>query len=620
MDSHELRRRFLKFFEKHDHSILPSASLIPEMDPTVLFTTAGMHPLTPYLLGEPHPQGRRLANCQKCLRTGDIEQVGDTFHLTFFEMLGNWSLGDYWKREAIEMAMEFLTGGGEGLGLDVGRLSVTVYEGDDQIPADDEAAGVWEELGIPRERIYFLPREDNWWGPVGKTGPCGPDTEIFVDVGLPPCSPGCRPGCGCGKYVEVWNLVFMGYNRRADGRYEPLEQRNIDTGMGLERALQAINGFESVYETDVFRPLMERIGELSGVRLSGASGEQVRAMRIIADHVRSAVMVLADDRRLTPSNVEHGYVIRRLLRIAIRQGLKLGVDRPFLCELVEPVVGTLGDVYPELERNLEHVRGEIEKEEKRFRSTLRRGLRKCEAILSREGRLTGKDAFMLFSSFGFPLEMTMQIAQERGLNIDVEEFRREFERHRELSREATRGRFASGLADHSEEVIRLHTATHLLHAALHRVVGPSVVQKGSNITRERTRLDVKLDRKLTPEEIRRVEEFVNDAIRRDLPVKREVMSPQEALAQGAVGLFAEKYGERVSVYTIGDVSKEICSGPHVERTGVLGTFRIIGQKRIGADTLRLRAVLEPSASQPSSSERGEASAGASGGRRGEGTA
>ncbi len=590
MTAKELRKRYLEFFEKRGHAVLPSASIIPEMDPTVLFTTAGMHPLVPFLLGQPHPQGRRLVNCQKCFRTDDIEEIGDTHHLTFFEMLGNWSLGDYFKREAIEWAMEFLTNSSEGLGLDKEKISVTVYEGDNQIPPDEEAAGIWEEVGIPRERIHFLPRAENWWGPVGDSGPCGPDTEIFVDVGLKACSPDCRPGCGCGKYIEIWNLVFMAYNQTTEREYHTLRQKNVDTGMGVERALQVINGLPSVYETDLLGPIIDKIKKIARIR--EVAPEQVVILRILADHIRSSVMALADDKGLVPSNVEHGYVIRRLLRIAIRKGHQLRINGPFLGDFVPTVIEILGGIYPELQRSQERVTTELAKEEKRFRSTLRRGLRICEKLLKEKGELTGKDAFMLFQSHGFPLEMTVQIAEEHGQEVDVSEFRSEFERHRQISREAAQGRFQSGLADHSEEVIQLHTATHLLHQALRRFVGQDVVQKGSNITRERTRLDVQLDRKLTEDELRQIEKWVNEMIRRDLPIKRETMSPEEALAMGAIGLFGEKYGDQVTVYSVGDVSMEICSGPHVKRTGVLGTFRITKQKRIGANTLRIRGVLE----------------------------
>ncbi len=585
----ELRKRYIQFFKKRDHAVIPSASLIPQLDPTVLFMSAGMQPLVPFLLGQPHPQGTRLVNVQKCIRTDDINEVGDTFHLTFFEMLGNWSLGDYWKREAIEMAMEFLTNTKTGLGLDKQVLHVTVYEGDDQVPPDEEAASVWEELGIPRDRIHFLPYKDNWWA-LGDTGPQGPDTEIFVDTGTPLCSDECRPNCGCEKFVEIWNLVFMSYDRSEDGTLTPLEKKNIDTGMGLERVLQVLKKLPSVFETEVFKPIMDKIREIT--KISDPKPEQMQSMRIIADHIRSAAMALADDQGLVPSNVERGYVIRRLLRVAIRQGLQLGIEDYFLKQIVPEVFDILGKEYDELLRNKSHVLNEIEKEEKRFRRTVRRGLRIAERTLKEKGILTGKDAFMLFATYGFPIEMTVQIAEENGQKVDLDEFRKEFEKHQQISRDATQQRFTSGLADHSEEVVQLHTATHLLHTALRRFIGPSVYQKGSNITKERLRLDVQLNRKLTPEELQQIEEWVNEIIQRDLPVTFETMSPEEAQKQGALGFFGEKYGEHVKVYSVGDVSKEICSGPHVENTGVLGTFRFVKQKRIGADTLRLRAVLE----------------------------
>jgi len=543
----------------------------------------------PFLLGQPHPEGTRLVNVQKCIRTDDIDEVGDTFHLTFFEMLGNWSLGDYWKREAIEMAMEFLTNPKTGLGLKKQVLHITVFEGDDQVPPDEEAASVWDELGIPREQIHFLPYKDNWWA-LGDTGPQGPDTEIFVDTGAPLCSDECRPNCGCEKFVEIWNLVFMSYDRSEDGTLTPLEKKNIDTGMGLERVLQVLKKLPSVFETGVFKPIMDKIREIT--KISDPTPEQMRSMRIIADHIRSAAMALADDQGLVPSNVERGYVIRRLLRVAIRQGLQLGIEDYFLKQIVPEVFDILGTEYDELLRNKTHVLNEIEKEEKRFRTTVRRGLRIAERTLKEKGILTGKDAFMLFATYGFPIEMTVQIAEENGQKVDLDEFREEFEKHQQISRDATQQRFTSGLADHSEEVIQLHTATHLLHTALRRFIGHSVYQKGSNITKERLRLDVQLNRKLTPEELQQIEEWVNEIIQSELPVTFETMSPEEAQKQGALGFFGEKYGEHVKVYSVGDVSKEICSGPHVENTGVLGTFRVVKQKRIGADTLRLRAVLK----------------------------
>lgn len=589
MTAAKLRKRYLQFFKARNHAVIPSASLIPTMDPTVLFMSAGMQPLVPFLLGQPHPQGTRLVNVQKCIRTDDIEEVGDTFHLTFFEMLGNWSFGDYWKHGAIKMAMEFLIDPKNGLGLNKEALHVTVFEGDEQVPPDEEAADAWEELGIPRERIHYLSSKDNWWA-LGDTGPQGPDTEIFVELDLSACSEDCRPGCSCGKFVEIWNLVFMNYERLADGSLSPLEKKNIDTGMGLERALQVLNHLPSVYETEIFQPLMDKIRKIT--KIAHPSPEQTRSMRIIADHVRSSVMALADDQGLVPSNVERGYVIRRLLRVAIRQGIQLGVDGFFLGDLVPPVVESLVQEYDELGRNQDRILSEIKKEEKRFRSTVRRGLRIAERIMKEKRILTGKDGFMLFATYGFPIEMTVQIAEERGQDIDLEEFREEFEHHRQLSRDATQGKFTSGLADHSEEVVRLHTATHLLHAALRRFVDSTIHQKGSNITKERLRLDIQLNRKLTQEELKQVEDWVNDIIQQDLPVSFEIIPPQEAQDQGALGFFGEKYGDQVKVYSVGDVSKEICNGPHVKQTGELGSFKITKQKRIGADTLRLRAVIE----------------------------
>ena len=590
MTSADLRKRYIQFFTARDHAEIPSASLIPQLDPTVLFMSAGMQPLVPYLLGQPHPQGSRLVNVQKCIRTDDIDEVGDTFHLTFFEMLGNWSLGAYGKREAIELAMEFLIDSKVGLGLNQDLLHVTVYEGDDQVPADEEAASVWEEQGIPRSQIHFLPAKENWWA-LGDSGPQGPDTEIFMDIGTPACSKTCRPGCSCGKYVEIWNLVFMSYDRSKDGTLTPLKHMNIDTGMGLERALQVINQLESVYETDVFHSLIKKIQTMA--KIEKPTPTEVTSLRIIADHLRSAAMALADDQALVPSNVERGYVIRRLMRVAIRKGLQLGIEHFFLKDLVPVVISMLGKQYDELVRNQNHIETQIEKEEKRFRNTVRRGLRIAERIFKEKGVLTGKDGFMLFATYGFPIEMTVQIAQEHGQKINLDEFRAEFEQHRQISREAMQDRFTSGLADHSEEVIRLHTATHLLHQALRKFVGPSVYQKGSNITKERLRLDVQLNRKLTSEERKQVEAWVNEIIQQDLPVTFKTMSPEQARKEGALGFFGEKYGSQVKVYCVGDVSKEICSGPHVEHTGVLGRFVITKQKRIGADTLRLRAVLEP---------------------------
>lgn len=586
----ELRKKYLEFFKQQKHAVIASASLLPEHDPTVLFTTAGMHPLVPYLLGQPHPQGKRLTDCQKCIRTTDIDSVGDTSHLTFFEMLGNWSLGDYWKKEAITWSYEFLTSK-KWLGLNPKQLSVTVFAGDADAPKDDESTKTWMSLGIPAERIYFLPKEDNWWGPAGKTGPCGPCTEMFMEVSkIPKCGPDCRPGCSCGHFLEIWNDVFMQYNKKEDGAYELLKQKNVDTGMGLERTGAILSGVKSVYDTEAFIPLTNRIKQLSGKERIEESNEKL--VRIVADHVKAAVMIMADDRRISPSNVEHGYIVRRLLRKAIRSADDLGIPEGFLVDLAAIVIDMYKDIYDEVERNRDFVMRNLEAEEKKFRSTLGKALRKFEQTLKETGTITGKDAFVLFTSFGLPLEMTAELASERGIKIDIDEFRREFEQHQDTSRTATEGKFKGGLADHTEEITKLHTATHLLQAALRKVLGESVRQNGSNITEERLRFDFTFSRRLTSEELQRVEDLVNDAIKRDLKVTRQIMKLNQAVEGGALAFFRDTYGDEVSVYTIGDFSKEVCGGPHVEHTGVLEHFRITKQDNIGAGLMRIRAVLD----------------------------
>jgi len=586
----ELRQKYLEFFRQQKHAIIASASLIPEHDPTVLFTTAGMHPLVPHLLGQPHPKGKRLADCQKCIRTTDIDSVGDTSHLTFFEMLGNWSLGDYWKKEAITWSYQFLTSK-KWLALDPKQLSVTVFAGDPDAPKDDESARIWLSLGVPAERVYFLPKGDNWWGPAGKTGPCGPCTEMFMEVSkIPKCGPDCKPGCSCGHFLEIWNDVFMQYNKMEDGTYEVLRQKNVDTGMGLERTVATLSGAQSVYDTEAFIPLMRRIKELSGKARVEKSNEKL--MRIISDHVKAAVMIMADDRRISPSNVEHGYIVRRLLRKAIRCGDELGILQGFLTDLADVVIGMYKDVYDEVQRNRDFVMLSLDAEERKFRGTLGKALKKFEQTIQETGTITGKDAFVLFTSFGLPLEMTAELASEKGIKIDIDEFRREFEQHRDISRTATEGKFKSGLADHTEEVTKLHTATHLLQAALRKVLGDSVRQNGSNITEERLRFDFTFSRKLTAEELQEVEDLVNDVIRRDLKVTREVMKLDQAMQKGALAFFKDTYGDEVSVYSVGDFSKEVCAGPHVEHTGVLKHFKITKQDSIGAGLMRIRAVLD----------------------------
>ncbi len=591
MQATELREKYLNFFKARGHSVIASASLFPEDDPTVLFTSAGMHPLVPYLLGQPHPEGKRLTNVQKCVRTTDIEDVGDTTHLTFFEMLGNWSLGDYWKKEAITWSYEFLTSK-KYLGLDPQKLSVTVFAGDEDSPRDDEAANAWRSVGIPDERIYFLSKEDNWWI-AGNAGPCGPCTEMFIEVDeIPKCSPDCRPGCDCGHFVEVWNDVFMSYYKHDDGSYTSLDMRSIDTGMGVERTIAMLQGVPTVFDTELFIPLINLVKELSS-REEFTEGDE-RLVRTIVDHARSAVMIMADDRKIGPSNVEQGYIVRRLLRKAIHSADRLGIEHGFLNDLAEIVIAMFKDIYGEVDRNKEFIMTSLYKEEAKFRKTLSKALRRFEKIYQDTGIITGEDAFLLFTSFGLPLEMTRDLAEEKGIEIDMDEFTKQFEEHRETSRTATQGKFKGGLAEHSEQIVKLHTATHLLQAALRKVLGNEVTQNGSNITEERLRFDFTFSRKLTPEEIEKVEELVNEIIDQDLEVTQQFLPYDKAIGRGALAFFKENYGETVSVYSVGDFSMELCGGPHVKHTGILGKFKIGKQEKIGAGIVRIRATLESS--------------------------
>lgn len=598
MTADQLRRKFLSFFAAKGHAVISGASLIPENDPTVLFTTAGMHPLVPYLLGEPHPAGRRLADIQKCVRTGDIEAVGDTAHLTFFEMLGNWSLGDYFKKEAITWSHEFLTSP-EWLGIDPARISVTVFGGDDEIPRDDESIAIWRSLGIPPERIHALSREDNWWGPAGQTGPCGPDTEMFFDTLRPPCGPACRPGCPCGKHIEIWNDVFMQYNRTADGRHEPLRQHNVDTGMGVERTICVLQGCSSVFETELFAPLMARIASLAAVPPAGDAA-RLRAQRIVADHLRTATFILGDPRGgVKPGNLGANYVLRRLIRRAVRYARLLGIGPGFARTLAEVVVAGYRHAYPELQETSATIYGELAAEEERFERTLAAGQRefdKIAAALKDHGQtlLSGRAAFKLYDTYGFPLEMTAELAAEQGLAVDRAGFDEAFRKHQQLSRQGD-GSFKGGLADQGAAATRLHTATHLLHRALQIVLGPHARQKGSNITPERLRFDFTHGEKMTPEQLAAVERIVNEQIGRNLPVTLATMTIEEARERGATALFAARYGEQVKVYTIGDFSCEVCGGPHAANTGELGRFRILKEESSSAGVRRIRAVLEQDA-------------------------
>lgn len=586
----ELRKKWINFFEKRGHKPISSASLIPENDPTVLFTTAGMHPLVPYLLGQPHPAGKRLCDAQKCVRTGDIDEVGDAAHCTFFEMLGNWSLGDYFKKEMVPWSYEFLT---KELGIPSDRLAVTVFEGDADCPRDDETAALWEACGIKKENIYYLGKKHNWWGPAGQTGPCGPDTEMFFDTGKPKCCDTCSPACDCGKYVEVWNDVFMQFNKNADGTFSPLAQKNVDTGMGLERALMNVQGLKSVYDTDVFVPIVNKIKELSGS--AADTEESLKAVRVVADHIRTATFIIGDERGVTPSNVDQGYILRRLLRRAIRFGTSLGLKAGDYSAVAAVVVDEYKDVYPELAVARDKIIHEIDEEQERFSRTLENGIKEFEKLCKyiQGDTINGKSAFRLYDTYGFPLEMTVEMAKERGFKVDIDGFNARFEEHRNLSHAGAEQRFKGGLADTGELTARLHTATHLMHRALKEVLNdPNVNQRGSNITPERMRFDFSFGRALTPEEIKAVEDKVNAAIKADVPVTCEEMTVDEAKAAGAVGLFASKYGEKVKVYTMGEFSKEICGGPHAARTGELGHFRIVKEQSSSAGVRRIKAVLE----------------------------
>jgi alanyl-tRNA synthetase len=598
MTTGELKKKYIEFFTANGHAEISGSSLIPENDPTVLFTTAGMHPLVPYILGEPHPAGKRLVDVQKCIRTGDIEEVGDPSHLTFFEMLGNWSLGDYFKEEAIRLSYEFLTSP-KWLGFDPRTLSVTVFAGDEEVPADEEAASIWRRIGIPDERIYSLGREDNWWGPAGQTGPCGPDTEMFIDTGIAPCGPECKPGCSCGKYFEVWNDVFMQYNKTAEGSYLPLEQKTVDTGMGVERTCAMLQGKKNVYEIETFVPIIRAVEEISGKRYGaeGAQAESDHSIRIITDHIRSAAFILGDDKAVKPSNLGQGYILRRLIRRAIRHARKLGIERDFLAAPAQACIDAQKDAYPELERNRDTILDELAREEAKFLQTLQKGEHEFEKLLPNLLKnprrvVPGRVAFRLYDTYGFPIELTQELAAEHEMTVDVAGFHEAFKKHQELSKSGAEKTFKGGLADQSEQTRRLHTATHLMHQALRQVLGDHVEQKGSNITSERLRFDFSHPEPMTPEQIREVEEIVNQQIRRDLPVHFETMSLQEAKERGAIALFGERYEEQVKVYFAGDFSAEVCGGPHVEHTGELGRFRIVKEQSSSAGVRRIRAVVE----------------------------
>ena len=582
MKAIEIRNKYLKFFKEHGHAVIPSAPLIPENDPSVLFTTAGMQPLVPYLLGEKHPQGTRLTDYQKCVRTNDIDEVGDNRHLTYFEMLGNWSLGDYFKDESIQMSFDFLT---KELGIPVEKLSVTCFAGDEDCPKDEVSANAWKRAGIPEERIYFYGKDDNWWI-AGEEGPCGPDTEMFYDTGKPACGPDCQPSCDCGKYVEIWNNVFMEYFKDQNG-YSKLKQRNVDTGLGLERMTMLLQGKETPFDTELFLPVMDKLKEIQKVDI-------IESRRIVAEHLRSSMMIISDGGR--PSNLDRGYVLRRLIRRMIRHMNKLQIDLNELSTLIDINVDNLKEMYPDLEKNREVIKNVIIEEKNKFVKTLSHGEREFEKQVAKlkennVDTIPGTVVFRLYDTYGFPPEVTKELAEENGFKVDLKEFEKLFKEHQEKSRQGAEHKFKGGLADQNEKTIAYHTATHLLHEALREVLGEHVKQSGSNITEERLRFDFTHPQKMTKEEIQKVEDLVNEQIKRDLQVKCEEMSYEDAKKSGAIGLFTDKYGDKVKVYTIGDFSKEICGGPHVTHTGDMGTFKIKKEESSSSGVRRIKAVL-----------------------------
>lgn len=588
MTAKELRQMYIQFFVERGHKAIASASLFPDNDPSVLFTTAGMHPLIPYLLGEKHPLGKRLVNIQKCFRTGDIDEVGDLTHLTFFEMLGNWSLGDYFKTESISMSYDFLI---SRLKIPVEKLAVTVFEGDDVVCRDIEAYDMWKQKGLTDSQIFFYGRDENWWGPAGITGPCGPDTEIFFDTGKQKCSEKCGPACSCGKYVEIWNNVFMEYNENSDGTYSSLTQKNVDTGMGLERVLPIINGKNTVYKTELFLPVIEKVEVLSDVKMTDTNE---KSFRIICEHLRAVTFILGDPKAITPSNTEQGYILRRLVRRAIRHLKNLCADN-VICAIAEKIIDMYGDVYPEILNNKDFILSELQKESILFSKTLDIGLKKAENYFNHipvGSVLNGDLAFKLYDTFGFPIEFTQELASEKGFLIDMDCFNKKLSEHREKSRLGAEVKFKGGMADNSEQTTKLHTATHLLNGALRTVLGNNIYQRGSNITSERLRFDFSFERKLTEFELKKVSDIVNEVIQKEVDIVCEEMTIEEAKNSGAVGVFESKYGEYVKVYTISKYSKEICGGPHVNNTRELGSFKILKEESSSSGVRRIKAVIK----------------------------
>ena len=582
MKAIEIRNKYLNFFKKHGHVVIPSESLIPENDPSVLFTTAGMQPLVPYLLGEKHPEGTRLTDYQKCVRTNDIDEVGDNRHLTYFEMLGNWSLGDYFKEESIAMSYEFLT---KELGIPSEKISVTCFAGDEDCERDMKVYECWRKAGIPDERIYFFGKEDNWWI-AGEEGPCGPDTEMYYDTGKQKCSPKCNPACGCGKYIEIWNNVFMEFYKDKNG-YRKLEQKNVDTGLGLERMAMILQGKETPFEIEVFEPVMKELEKLQ-------KADSIESRRIVAEHLRSSIMIINDGGR--PSNVDRGYILRRLLRRMTRHMNKLEINLDELSNIIDISIDSLKELYPELEKNRATIKEIIVAEKDKFMKTLQKGEKEFEKVANKTKNnnkdvIDAQAVFNLYETYGFPPEMTEELAKENGLKVDMEGYQKLFEEHQAKSRMGSEAKFKGGLASTGEMEVKYHTATHLLNAALKKVLGDHVHQKGSNITPERLRFDFSHNAKMTDEEKKQVEDLVNEYIKQDLKVERLEMTKEEALKLGAEAMFLDKYGDEVTVYKIGDVSMEFCGGPHVERTGVLGTFKIKKEEASSSGVRRIKAIL-----------------------------
>ncbi len=583
MKAIDIRNKYLNYFKSHGHAVIPSAPLIPENDPSVLFNTAGMQPLVPYLLGAKHPEGTRLTDAQKCLRTNDIDEVGDNRHLTYFEMLGNWSLGDYFKEESIAMSYEFLT---KELGIPAEKISVTCFAGDEDCPRDEFTAECWRKAGIPDERIYFYGKDDNWWI-AGEEGPCGPDTEMFYDTGKEPCSKDCQPSCGCGKYVEIWNNVFMEYLKK-DGKYTKLAQRNVDTGLGLERMTMLLEGKQTPFDTEIFSPIMDELQKL-------ANKDDLASRRIVAEHLRASIMIIEDGGR--PSNIDRGYILRRLIRRMTRHLNKLEINLDKLSDLIELNIDTLKELYPELQNSKDIIKEVIIAEKDKFIKNLTRGEREFDKVIDKikkQGKqeIDSGEIFKLYETYGFPPEVTKDLAEENGLKVNMDEVDKLFKAHQDKSRLGSEQKFKGGLAGTGEQEIKYHTATHLLNAALKLVVGPDVHQRGSNITSERMRFDFSCDHKLTDEEKKRAEDIVNEWIKQDLTVTVQTMKKDDAIKSGAECMFIEKYPDDVTVYSIGDVSKELCGGPHVKHTGELGHFRIAKEEACSSGVRRIKAVLE----------------------------